>query len=311
LPCSDDDVAYTLAYIFDSNLNKMAAVSFNFIIKHGRRCSGGAMRCPHLHSRHFSAGAGDGIIIHRCGTLRTSHVDNRVKLKGWVQSPRNFGGQLFVGLRDGSGITQLVWSEEVNRTEDLEIAGSLRDDHVVEVEGRVKLRPGTLANAQMATGDVEVWVESVRVLNPSAKPPLDWWDPVSGAEGEGRLRYRYLCLRSTSLQRNLRVRQAVTMAARLALTGEGFLEVETPTLFVSTPEGAREFLVPSRQEGKFYALPQSPQQYKQLLMVGGIEKYFQVTCGCCWLCLLAATAAAHTAAVVVAVAVAVSTGVGL
>ncbi len=205
---------------------------------------------------------------HLCGELSETHVGEQVSLCGWVARRREHGEHLaFVDLRDHSGITQCV----------VDGAADLRSEYVVRITGMVRARPEGTANPHLATGAVEVGDCAVEVLSVAQPPPFPIDDRSDGVDELVRLRHRYLDLRRSRLQRNLRVRAAVNAAIRAAMTRQGFVEVETPMLMPSTPEGAREFLVPSRQvPGSFYALPQSPQLFKQLLMVGGTDRYFQI-----------------------------------
>ena len=210
-----------------------------------------------------------------CGELRAGDIDTRHALAGWVGRRRDHGGIIFVDLRDRSGVVQVVFNPELS-PEAYKIAEQLRPEWVVQVKGTVNRRPEGSENPQMGTGDVEVAAEEVEVLNSSLTTPFYITDDVEVDESL-RLRYRYLDLRRPAMQRNLIIRHKVVKYIRDFLDARGFLEIETPILIKSTPEGARDFLVPSRmQPGSFYALPQSPQQLKQLLMVSGIEKYFQI-----------------------------------
>ncbi|MDG5813917.1 aspartate--tRNA ligase [Chitinispirillales bacterium ANBcel5] len=213
---------------------------------------------------------------HSCGELNAKEAGEMVSLAGWVHNWRNHGGVIFIDLRDKAGITQLVF----NPTSDPQLAkraAQLRHEFVISVTGEVNLRPAEMANPKMKTGDIEVAVKELTVLNESSTPPLHINDPEQSESEELRLRYRYLDLRRPALQRNILFRHSVSMEARKFLWEQGFSEIETPILMKSTPEGARDFLVPSRtNRGRFYALPQSPQTYKQILMVSGFERYFQV-----------------------------------
>lgn len=206
---------------------------------------------------------------HTNGELRLANVEERVTLCGWVAKRRNFGALVFIDLRDREGITQLVFSEE--------IAGSIsevRNEYVLQVTGIVVERQDK--NPKLATGDIEIKVEEAVIINRAETTPLIIADETDALE-DTRLKYRYLDLRRSVLQKNLILRHRVTMLVRNYLSQQGFIEIETPILCKSTPEGARDYLVPSRiSNGEFYALPQSPQLYKQLLMVAGMEKYFQI-----------------------------------
>ena len=210
-----------------------------------------------------------------CGSLRENDIDSLFTLAGWVSRRRDHGGIIFVDLRDRSGIVQVVFSPELS-IDAYQAAEQLRSEWVIQVKGTVRRRPPGSENPAVATGDVEVVAEEVTVLNPSLTPPF-YIAEDSGADESLRLRYRYLDLRRPPMQRNLKLRHQVVKFIRDFLDAQEFLEIETPILIKSTPEGARDFLVPSRlQPGNFYALPQSPQQLKQLLMVSGFEKYFQI-----------------------------------
>lgn len=210
-----------------------------------------------------------------CGSLKEDHIDSHVTLAGWVGRRRDHGRIIFVDLRDRSGIVQVVFNPELSPLA-YEVAEQLRPEWVVQVKGTVERRPAGTENPSMDTGIVEVVAEEVTVLNASLTPPF-YITEDAGADESVRLRYRYLDLRRPPMLRNLVLRHRVVKYIRDFLDERGFLEIETPILIKSTPEGARDFLVPSRlQPGNFYALPQSPQQLKQLLMVAGVEKYFQI-----------------------------------
>ncbi len=212
---------------------------------------------------------------HECGVLRPEHIGQTVTLAGWVNRRRDHGGVTFIDLRDHTGLVQVVASPEINPQahRDLE---AVRSEWVIQVEGVVRRRPPGTENPKLATGEIEVAVHRVQVLNPAKPLPFPVFKDAPVDESV-RLKYRYLDLRRPRMQRNLRLRYRTIQAMRAFLDRHGFLEVETPILFKSTPEGARDFLVPSRlYPGHFYALPQSPQQLKQLLMVAGVDKYFQI-----------------------------------
>jgi aspartyl-tRNA synthetase len=212
-----------------------------------------------------------------CGELRAAHVGQKTTLMGWVHARRDLGGIVFIELRDREGNTQVVFDPQHNKPS-WELAQSLRSEFVVGVEGHVRKRPEGTQNLKLPTGEVELLVDHLEILNPSETPPFQLDETGSAqANEELRLQYRYLDLRRPSMTRNLKLRHRVAKAARDYFDTNGFLEVETPILFKSTPEGAREYLVPSRvNPGKFYALPQSPQQFKQMLMVAGVDRYFQI-----------------------------------
>ena len=210
-----------------------------------------------------------------CGDLREDSIGSQPTLTGWVSRRRDHGGVIFVDLRDRSGIVQVVFDSETS-PEAYEIADQFRSEWVVQVKGIVRVRPAGSENPAMDTGMVEVAADEATVLNPSLTPPFYITDDVQVDESL-RLRYRYLDLRRPEMLRNLKLRHNVVKYIRDFLSDRDFLEIETPILIKSTPEGARDFLVPSRmQPGNFYALPQSPQQLKQLLMVSGVERYFQI-----------------------------------
>jgi aspartyl-tRNA synthetase len=214
-----------------------------------------------------------------CNELRPEHAGQSVTLVGWVHSRRDLGGVLFIDLRDREGRTQTVFDPSDLPKDLFERASHLHSESVIQVSGSVRVRPEGTQNTKIPTGQVEVVVQALEVLNDAAILPFPVDDPeiASKVNEELRLQYRYLDLRRPEMIRNLRVRSKVAIATRGYMDEQGFLEVETPTLFKSTPEGAREFLVPNRRDpGTFYALPQSPQQFKQILMVGGIERYFQI-----------------------------------
>ncbi len=215
-----------------------------------------------------------GYRTHTCNELNLSNLNQEVTLCGWVNSSRNLGGMLFVDLRDREGITQLV-VDPAATPELFEQAKPLREEWVIQATGVVRARPENMVNAKRATGAVEVLLKGLKVLNQAAPMPYHLEDPA--ASDDLKLKYRYLDMRRSGLLHNLKVRHQITQVMRRIFDQEGFIEVETPILTKSTPEGARDYLIPSRMKvGAFYALPQSPQQYKQLLMVGGVEKYFQI-----------------------------------
>lgn len=216
--------------------------------------------------------------IH-CNEIRTEHIDQVVTLNGWVHSRRDLGGVLFIDVRDREGRTQTVFDPSDVPSDVFDQAASLHSESVVAVTGKVRRRPEGTDNSKIPTGEVEIMVQELEVLNAADVLPFPVDDPetASKVNEELRLKYRYLDLRRPEMMHHLRLRSKVATATRVFMEEEGFLEVETPTLFKSTPEGAREFLVPSRvHPSQCYALPQSPQQFKQILMVSGVEKYFQL-----------------------------------
>jgi len=212
---------------------------------------------------------------HRCGELRTSDVGRRAILQGWVHRQRDHGGLIFIDLRDREGWAQVVFNPQL-APEAHRVASDVRLEYVLEVEGEVCRRPPGTENPAIATGEVELVAERAQVLNPSLPPPFSVTDEGT-VEESLRLTYRYLDLRRPRIARNLMLRHRIIKFIRDFFDARGFLEVETPILTKSTPEGARDYLVPSRlHPGSFYALPQAPQQFKQLLMVGGVDRYFQI-----------------------------------
>jgi aspartyl-tRNA synthetase len=209
---------------------------------------------------------------HRCGDLRPEHIGEKVSVCGWVASRRDHGGVVFLDVRDGAGIVQVVVDPDASDGDD---PHQLRGEYVIRVDGEVRHRPEGTVNSELATGEVEVGATRLEVLNAAEPSPI----PLERIEADEvlRLRYRYLDLRRDRMQSNLRLRATVNGAMRQSMVEQGFVEIETPMLIASTPEGARDFVVPSRlQQGSFYALPQSPQLFKQLLMVGGFDRYFQI-----------------------------------
>lgn len=211
-----------------------------------------------------------------CGELRRENVGEEVTLTGWVSRRRDHGGLIFCDLRDREGITQLTFDPEHSDGDAFKIAETMRPEWPIKIHGVVRARGEETTNAKLATGEVEVLTDHAEVLNTSVTPPFQIEDGIETSE-DTRLRYRYLDLRRPEMMANLKLRSDFTFAIREALHNREFMEVETPSLFKSTPEGARDFIVPSRiQPGNFYALPQSPQLLKQLLMVGGVERYYQV-----------------------------------
>ena len=212
---------------------------------------------------------------HRCTELSAKDAKSQVTVMGWVQKRRNLGSLIFVDLRDRSGLLQIVFDENDIGTDGFEKAGKLRSEFVIAVVGRVELREGAV-NENLATGEIEIRATQLRILSESETPPFPIEEDIK-TKDELRLKYRFLDLRRPNLQRNLMLRSKVANSARQFLADEGFLEIETPILIKSTPEGARDYLVPSRiHPGHFYALPQSPQLFKQLLMCSGYDRYFQI-----------------------------------
>lgn len=212
---------------------------------------------------------------HRCTELSTANIGETVTVMGWVQKSRNKGGIIFVDLRDRSGLLQIIFEEADCQSENFEKAEKLRSEFVIAVSGRVEARSGAV-NDNLKTGAIEIRANAMRILAESETPPFPI-EENSKTKEELRLKYRYLDLRRPDLQNNLMVRSRVTTLTRAFLAEEGFLEIETPTLIKSTPEGARDYLVPSRvHPGSFYALPQSPQLFKQILMCSGYDRYFQI-----------------------------------
>ena len=216
---------------------------------------------------------------HHCNELRLGQDGEEVSLSGWVHSCRDLGGVIFIDVRDREGRTQLVFDPQETDANLVEIASKLHSESVITVSGKVRQRPDETENTRIATGQIEVVVTALVVDNRAEVLPFQIDDPEAAAKvnEELRLQYRYVDLRRPEIMRNMQLRSKVATATRVFMEEQGFLEVETPTLFKSTPEGAREFLVPSRvSPGEFYALPQSPQQFKQILMCSGVDKYFQL-----------------------------------
>src|SRR5260221_4909571 len=216
---------------------------------------------------------------HQCGALRVEHVGRTVRLGGWVHRARDLGGLVFLDLRDRAGLGQGSFDPATAGADACALAASVRAESVVDVDGVVSERPAAMRNKEMSTGDVEIRATSIRVVGPADTPAI----PVARGRSEQlaaeelRLKHRHLDLRRDELQRNLMLRHRLLQRTRRFLSDAGFLEIETPVLTKPTPEGARDYLVPSRvHPGEFYALPQSPQIYKQLLMVAGYDRYFQI-----------------------------------
>ena len=218
---------------------------------------------------------GDLRRTHRCGALRASDSGQRAVLMGWVNRRRDLGNLIFVDVRDRTGITQVVFNKERDPAAH-EKASQLRSEFVIAVIGKVKQRTADTFNKNIPTGEVEVIAEELRILNEAKQPPFLPGDTILPNE-EMRLKYRYIDLRRDAMQHNIELRHNVAIAIRSYLSGQGFFEIETPFMTRSTPEGARDYLVPSRvQPGSFYALPQSPQLFKQILMISGFDRYFQI-----------------------------------
>ena len=209
-----------------------------------------------------------------CGNLRSEDMDREVTLCGWVDRRRDHGGVIFIDLRDREGIVQVVFDPDGG--EHFELADRARSEYVLKVKGRVRARDAATVNANMATGEIEVFGLELEILNTAETPPFQMDDHIAVGE-EVRLKHRYVDLRRTDMQKNLQLRAQISSSVRSSLEAQGFLDIETPMLTRATPEGARDYLVPSRvHEGKFFALPQSPQLFKQLLMVAGYDRYYQI-----------------------------------
>ncbi|PID41167.1 MAG: aspartate--tRNA ligase, partial [Proteobacteria bacterium] len=212
---------------------------------------------------------------HHCNELTAHNIGETVTLMGWVLRRRDHGGVIFIDLRDRQGITQVVFNPEINPDVHTK-AHKLRSEWVLAVRGKVEPRPDDMANPKLATGKIEVLVTELRILNTSETPPFPL-DEESDVSDNLRLQFRYLDLRRPEMAANLIKRHQAVQAIRHYLNDNGFLDIETPMLTKSTPEGARDYLVPSRVNGgRFYALPQSPQLFKQLLMIAGIDRYYQI-----------------------------------
>ncbi|RPI67982.1 MAG: aspartate--tRNA ligase, partial [Ignavibacteriales bacterium] len=212
---------------------------------------------------------------HTCGELNENNIGQEVVLNGWVDSRRDLGGLIFIDVRDRYGITQVVFEPSFNQEAHL-LAAKLRSEFVISVEGTVRKRPPETDNPKIPTGHIDVMVSKLLILNEALTTPFPISDNVNASE-DLRLKYRYLDLRRPSVQKNFLIRHKMYQLTRKYFDENGFVEIETPVLMKSTPEGARDYLVPSRiHKGKFYALPQSPQTYKQILMVAGFDRYFQI-----------------------------------
>ena len=212
---------------------------------------------------------------HTCGELAKKDVKKNTKLCGWVNSRRDHGGVIFIDLRDRYGLSQVVFDPSHNK-EVHKLAERLGREDVLFAEGKVRLRPKGMVNEKLKTGEIEVLVDKLRILNNAETPPMEIDDRIEAGE-ETRLKYRYLDLRRPKMQKQLIFRHHLANAVREYLNGMDFVEIETPMLIKTTPEGARDYLVPSRvSPGKFYSLPQSPQIYKQILMIAGFDRYYQL-----------------------------------
>ena len=210
---------------------------------------------------------------HYCGELNAALVDRTVTLCGWAHRRRDHGGVIFIDLRDREGLAQVVFNPDAQSA--FATAERIRNEFVLKVSGKLRRRPEGTVNSELASGEVELVAREVEILNPSLTPPFQLDD--DNLSETVRLEHRVLDLRRGPMQKNLRLRHRTAMAARRFLDGHGFIDIETPFLYKSTPEGAREFLVPSRlHDGQFYALPQSPQLFKQLLMIAGFDRYYQI-----------------------------------
>lgn len=210
---------------------------------------------------------------HYCGELNRAHIDQEIRLCGWVHRRRDHGGVIFIDLRDREGIAQVVFDPD--RAEPFKIADAVRNEYVIRISGRLRLRPEGTANPDRPTGEVEVLGHTIEILNKAKTPPFQLDDEQ--VHDDIRLKYRYVDLRRPFMQRNLRLRARIVKTLRAFLDAQGFVEIETPMLTRATPEGARDYLTPSRtQPGNFFALPQSPQLYKQLLMMSGLDRYYQI-----------------------------------
>lgn len=210
---------------------------------------------------------------HYCGTLTKNEIDKEVVVCGWVQRQRDLGALIFVDLRDRTGIVQLAFDDNTD-CEIFDKAFALRSEFVVMAKGKVRMRSSV--NTEIPTGEIEIEVDTLKVLGESKTPPFEIVEN-SNAKEDLRLKYRYLDLRRTDLQKNILMRHKIAKVTRDYFDENGFIEIETPTLIKSTPEGARDYLVPSRiHKGNFFALPQSPQMYKQLLMLSGFDRYMQL-----------------------------------
>ena len=211
---------------------------------------------------------------HYCGTLTSAHIDQEVTLYGWVDRRRDHGGVIFLDMRDREGIVQVVFDPDTE--EHFERADKVRGEYVLQIKGRVRARAEATVNPNMTTGEIEVLGKELEILNSAATPPFQLDEHIAVGE-DIRLKYRFIDLRRPEMLEKLKLRSRITNSIRRYLDNNGFLDIETPILTKATPEGARDYLVPSRtHEGKFFALPQSPQLFKQLLMVSGMDRYYQI-----------------------------------
>ena len=210
-----------------------------------------------------------------CGLVRSSHIDEEITLCGWVDRRRDHGGVIFLDLRDREGIVQVVFDSDAGKFFDL--ADSVRSEYVLKVTGKVRSRSDATVNSNMATGEIEVYGTELELLNSALTPPFQLDDHITVGE-DVRLKYRYMDLRRTEMQNSLRFRSKITSSIRNYLVNDGFLDIETPIMTRATPEGARDYLIPSRTHaGQFFAMPQSPQLFKQMLMVAGFDRYYPVS----------------------------------
>ncbi len=211
---------------------------------------------------------------HYCGDIRAEHCDSSISVCGWVDRRRDHGGVIFLDVRDREGVIQVVFDPDAGAA--FELADKVRSEYVLRLTGKVRMREGNTINPNMPTGEVEIYATDLEILSAAQTPPFPL-DQHNSAGEEVRLRYRYMDLRRPEMQQKLRTRALITSAMRRYLEDHGFLELETPILTRATPEGARDYLVPSRTHpGEFFALPQSPQLFKQLLMVSGFDRYYQI-----------------------------------
>jgi len=231
------------------------------------------MACASYYSAPYSDQTEETMRSHYCGELNSSHIDQEIELCGWVHRRRDHGGVIFIDLRDREGIAQIVFDPD--RAEPFAIADAVRNEFVIKITGKVRNRPEGTVNPDMSTGEIEVLGHSIEILNKSKTPPIQMDD--EHVHDDIKLRYRYIDLRRPFMQHNLRLRSQIAKEMRNFLDDRGFLDIETPMLTKATPEGARDYLVPSRTHpGNFFALPQSPQLFKQLLMMSGMDRYYQI-----------------------------------